>query len=284
MYDALVKAAGGITAGIGSLLAAPGKVKIPKWVGIDPTKVQGETIKGNQANLPAAQRLAGQVNRFNTEQFSAMLDLALPGLRQQATANTAALLRGELPADVQSSILRSGAARALGMGAGGTGFGRNLTMRDLGLTSLQAQQMGFGQFGTLASMYQPRLMDVSAMFFTPQQRAQIGMWDAEKKWERDLMAAEVAAQPSGTAAAIGNMLMVSGSVMAGSGVPQGFKPSGFTFGSNTGNLGASMPFGGTPYNVGGQWGVARSPANQSAFEAAQSYYEGVNAPSSFGGF
>ena len=32
---------GGIMAGVGALIAAPDKVKIPDWIGIDPTEVQG---------------------------------------------------------------------------------------------------------------------------------------------------------------------------------------------------------------------------------------------------
>lgn len=217
---------GGVMAGVGSILAAPKKVKIPAWYGIKPEEVQADTVAGNMAVLPEASKLAASVNKFTSEQFRSMMELALPGFAAQAQRTTMELMRGQLPKDVQESVLRSGAARMLSGFGTATGAGANMTLRDLGLTSLQAQQQGFGQFTQLANMFQPQLFNVSSMFFDPGQRAQIAMWDAEKKWQRDLMAAEVKAQPSGTMAAIGNALMVGGSVMAGAGVSGAFGGGG----------------------------------------------------------
>ncbi len=54
-------------------------------------------------------------------------------------------LRGELSPEVARNVMDAANAHAVGGGYGGSGLGRNLTNRDLGLTSKAIQDMAFGQ-------------------------------------------------------------------------------------------------------------------------------------------
>jgi hypothetical protein len=57
-------------------------------------------------------------------------------------ANNSALVNGQIPADVLGQVQRGDAEGALFNGFGDSGMSRNLTARDLGLTSLQLMQQG----------------------------------------------------------------------------------------------------------------------------------------------
>jgi hypothetical protein len=230
---------------LGAFIGSGKKVQVPEWKGIDLDKTQRETVAGNAAVLPEAQKLAADITSGNLESYSKLLDLALPGMRQQVNSITDSLLRGELPQDVQSSILRSGAARSLGMGVGGSGFGRNLTLRDLGLTSMQAQQQGFSMYGALANQYSPlyRSAEQTGQFLTAAQRVEANKWNAERQWQRDMEAAGIAAQASPVNQNIGNILAQIGGGMAGASIQGLMTPSvpklsgvggGFDFGQPAG--------------------------------------------------
>jgi hypothetical protein len=194
---------------IGGALGSYGrKPEIPTLPAIDPTQVQQATIAGNRDALPGAQSLASSVNAFNLDQAIAAtrkaLEFAAPGALGQAQGIVSSQLRGELPADVQASVLRSGAGRALAGGTMGSGFSRNLTLRDLGLTSLGIQQQGIGNFMTLAGLRpQAPMMDVSSMFFTPQQRLEAAFSERQAQFQRNLLAEQVAAAPDPATAALG---------------------------------------------------------------------------------
>src|SRR3990167_2514118 len=83
-----------------------------------------------------------------TSQTLAGLNQAIPGfsgLSGQASANILGLLSGKLPGDVQQLIQNSRAQQAVSSGMPGSSrlqgtLVGNATLRDLGLTSLQAQQ------------------------------------------------------------------------------------------------------------------------------------------------
>lgn len=248
--------AGSILAGVGSILAAPDKVRVPEWTGINVRDVQAETIEDNLKNLDEAVKLSSRATELGAEGIRALLELASPGALAPIQRATAALARGEIPQDVQESVLRSGAARNLALGVPGTGFGANLTLRDLGLTSLQAQQQGMANMTSLAGLFSPAYVAPSAMFFSPQQRADIAMWDAERQWQRDYLAAQVDAQPEGWQAGLGNFMMAAGSTLAGAGFSPSVNsanaaPSFSGFGGSGGATLGGMAVGGGP---GGAWG------------------------------
>jgi hypothetical protein len=86
-----------------------------------------------------------------------------------------------------------------GFGAG-SGFGRALTARDLGLTGMQIQNQGLAQAQNFIQqqrsfgMVQP--FSVSSMFITPAQRIGAIQQQQSAMYGRDLTAAQVAAAPS----------------------------------------------------------------------------------------
>jgi hypothetical protein len=105
-----------------------------------------------------------------------------------------------------------------GFGAG-SGFGRALTARDLGLTGMQIQNQGLAQAQNFIQqqrtfgMVQP--FSVSSMFITPSQRINALSQQNQQQYNRDLQAAQVAAMPDPTMAAIGGAISSAGGFAGG---------------------------------------------------------------------
>jgi hypothetical protein len=126
----------------------------PDYWNLNVPAMATQSIQFGYQNAPA-------MNRFNMAQLQRMLGQALPGYQAmigQATANTASLLRGEIPSDVQSAIQRADAETALAGGFAGSGAAKALTARDLGLTSLNLEQTGQTQMQNLIGMTRNYLM------------------------------------------------------------------------------------------------------------------------------
>ena len=80
-------------------------------------------------------------------QLTGIINTAIPGysgLSQQGSNYISQLMSGKLPTDVQNAIQDKAATYGVTSGMPGSGLARNRSLRDLGLTSLQAQQTGFG--------------------------------------------------------------------------------------------------------------------------------------------
>lgn len=187
---------------VGGLMGAYGsKVNVPALTPISPDQVQQQAIAGNLSVLPQAQKLAGQVNQFSLDQIKSLMNQLAPGYTDTlalGTKNATALMRGELPADVVRSLSDRSNASAVAGGYGGSGLAHNISLRDLGLTSLQAQQLGLSQFQTLladSESLMPHLYDFSTAFFTPQQRLAFAVQQQSAQYGRDLQAAQAAAAP-----------------------------------------------------------------------------------------
>src|SRR3954471_5981733 len=105
---------------IGGAIGAFGrKPNIPGLTPVDVDQQQKLAIQGNQASLPGLENLASGVNNFNMDQALAMTTKALnfvPGGAAAAQGIIGSQLKGEIPADVQANLLRSGAARGFGSG------------------------------------------------------------------------------------------------------------------------------------------------------------------------
>ena len=90
----------------------------------------------------------GKATGFNLENLDAitgLLDKVIPNfseLLQTGTANALALTRGELPQTDVEALMRSSAFKALQGGFGGTPMGTALSLRDLGISTLQGQEAG----------------------------------------------------------------------------------------------------------------------------------------------
>lgn len=195
---------------IGGAIGAFGrKPEIPQLPGIDPSRIQAETISANRDSLPGLETIANQVNSFNTQQNLGMLSKALeflaPGQLKQVQDLNASRLRGEVPADVAAAVQRRSSAQAiLGGYGGGSGIGRNLSARDFGRTSMEIQDSGIAGVGFLAGLApETPLFDMSSMFFTPQQRLQSAFEERSQQFQRNLLAEQVAAAPDPATAALG---------------------------------------------------------------------------------
>lgn len=100
-----------------------------------------EDIIGSAAQ--AQQDSIAVTDRFRTTVMPNVLKAA-DEMSTQAIENSQALLRGEVPQDVQDQILRTNAELSYQIGVRGQAQG-NLVARDLGLTSLQMQEAGLAQ-------------------------------------------------------------------------------------------------------------------------------------------
>jgi hypothetical protein len=198
---------GAAISGLGSLfggLFGGKRPKVPELKPIDFAAEQRQAIQQNIAALQPATELSQKTTAAEQSQLEAQLRRVIPGydqLVQQAGANIGAALRGEISPEVSAQVQRSTAGRALSGGFGaGSGFGRALTARDLGLTGMQIQNQGLAQAQNFIQqqrtfgMVQP--FSVSSMFITPAQRIGAIQQQNQLQYGRDLTAAQVAAAPS----------------------------------------------------------------------------------------
>ena len=177
------------------------KVKVPKFTEIDPDKEIDEAFKSIQQRLPEGQRVAKSISEADTETALAVLEQFAPGsqaaIRQQMQ-NIQAGLRGELPEDVQRLIIDRSVAQAQAGGFGGSQAARFGELRNLGLTSLQRIDTAMNQsaqaFQTFRSMM-PQQQSVGNMFLTSQQRVALAERERNAQFQRDMQAAQIAAQP-----------------------------------------------------------------------------------------
>ena len=175
------------------------KVKVPKFKEIDPDAEIQKAFDSIQEQLPEAQRITKDIGEADADTAMAVLEKIAPGTAENIrlqTRNIQAGLRGELPEDVRNLITDRSASRAQFGGFGGSQFGRNLELRDLGLTSIQRIDTAMGQSAQALQQYSsmvPRT-SVSSMFMSPQQRVAFAQGERNQQYQRDLAAAQVAAQ------------------------------------------------------------------------------------------
>jgi hypothetical protein len=219
------------------------KVKVPEFKEIDPDVEVQKAFDSIQEQLPQAQRISRNIAEADTDTTLSVLEKIAPGTRdiiQQQVANLQAGLRGELPADVQRAITDRAAARSVQGGFGGSQFARNLELRDLGLTSLQRIDTAMGQSAQALAQYTsmtPR-SSVGSMFLSPQARLTFAQGERNQRFERDMEAARIAAQPdplvkgiAGTVGKIGGAAL--GALIGG--------PAGAVSGGSAGAVGAGIP-------------------------------------------
>jgi len=222
---AAILGAAGISAA-GSLLGGlfgGRKPKVPELKPINFEQEQTNAIRQNIAALEPATKLAEKTTSAEQSLLETQLRRAIPGydqIVQQAGQNIGAALRGELSPEVSAQVQRSTAGRALSGGFGaGSGFGRSLTARDLGLTSMQIQNQGLAQAQNFIQqqrafgMAQP--FSVSSMFITPAQRIGAIQEQQARMYGRDLTAAQVAAAPSPFQQSVGTAFSNVGNIAGG---------------------------------------------------------------------
>lgn len=264
---------------IGGAIGAFGtKPVVPNLKPISPDATQAATVAGNQANFADIAKLAAGVNTFNQDQLNALIDRALPGARAQIASNISSQLRGEIPKDVQSAIFRGVAERTAGGNAfGGGGFTGNVTARDLGLTSLQLTNNALSSAESWLAKATAPTFDVTSMFFTPQQRLAFEQQQQGAQFQRDVMAAGVAAAPDPATAALGTEIdrffntAASVGMMAAGGAMGGGGAGGLAGGIGGGGGGLGGGGGGGMYtprvgSAGGQGlpGISQTNMNGAA--------------------
>jgi predicted lactoylglutathione lyase len=92
-----------------------------------------------------------KMNEFLAQQFDISLDKAMPGIRKTAAlyqGSVQDMLSGELPISTQQQIASRSSEQAMSRGLFGEA-GRNLTARDLGLSSIDYVSKGQAQMDTL---------------------------------------------------------------------------------------------------------------------------------------
>ena len=254
-------AAGVVGAGLmigGAAMSAGKKVKVPEFNKVNTEKEQEAAIKQNIASLQSGSELATKTTAAEQTLLESQLRRSIPGYDQlisQASSNIGSALKGEISQDVQSQIQRSSAGRALSGGFGaGSGVGRNLSARDFGLTSMQIQNQGLAQAQSFiqqqrtTGMAQP--FSVSSMFITPSQRINLALQENQFQYQRDMSAAQVAAQPDPMMAAIGGSLSNIGGMALGSGMGSMMGGGGGGGQGGGGGGGFTINMGGGGYGVG----------------------------------
>lgn len=187
---------------VGGLMGAYGsKVNVPALTPVSADQQQQAAIAGNLTVLPQAEKLATSVNQFSLDQIKTLMNQLAPGYTDTlalGTRNATALMRGELPQDVLRSVADKSNAAATFGGYGGSGLAHNLSLRDLGISELQAQQMGLRQFQTLladSESLMPHLYDFSTAFMTTGQRVALAVQQQSAQYTRDLQKAQADAAP-----------------------------------------------------------------------------------------
>src|ERR1051326_6124692 len=174
----LVDLISGLLGGWGS------KPKVAQFHPLSYGQEQSKSIGSNLTNFDQIAALGDKYRQFQSSQMEALL----PGYSKnlaKGEADTSKLLdvadqmlSGYLPPDVISQIERSDAFQSLSGGYAGSQMGRNLTARDLGLTSLDLMKQGasmLGQGGNSAQQWaglaRGETLDPMSMFVNPQQEA-----------------------------------------------------------------------------------------------------------------
>lgn len=113
--------------------------------GVDVSGATGDALAGREANFDRAAAIASKQNTFDQQEMERMLEQSIPGykgIQASRSGAAASFLKGDIPDDVRAQVFRKGAAKSLGGGYGGSDASRNLTARDLGLTSLDLIDKG----------------------------------------------------------------------------------------------------------------------------------------------
>lgn len=262
---------------------------------VDLTQSQLDTIQGNIQATPSAVQLTGMVNPEIWKNDLSRIRSLMPGFdnaRDTYVGNTQKLLQGELPfQDVEDIVSnRSSTAAMLGTPGGS----RNATLRDLGLSRLDAMNQGasmFQQFTQIAEGISPvqSQMRPQQMFFTPSERAQLDIEQASLMQQASASMAIAEAMPNPGLNAITNARI--GLNMASFGQqsqPQGGTNWGQIAGAISGVAGAYANRSQTPTtsqmaNVSGAYGGSMSGGG-APISQRPSYYGSFNSGSGPSGY
>ena len=239
----------------GAAMSAGKKVKVPTFQRVNTEKEQEAAIKQNIASLQSGTELATKTTAAEQNLLESQLRRAIPGYDQlisQASNNIGSALKGELSPEANRNIQRYSASQALSRGyGGGSGAGLFGAVQNYARASEARQNQGLAQAQSFiqqqrtTGMAQP--FSVSSMFITPSQRINLSLQENQFQYQRDMAAAQVAAQADPMMAAIGGSLSNIGGMAFGSGM-------GGMMGGGGGGGGQGGGGGGITVNYGGYGG------------------------------
>ena len=168
----------------------------PAYADIGESQLKSTSL--NKAALPGLQDLGEDVNAYNLAERAKALSAGIPGydeITRTGSANLASQMRGELPDDVVSQIMRQSNSRAYAGGFGGSGASANMAARDLGLSSLALMQQGQaaapGWLGAMNALAVPPQFDVQSGFVSPGMVHQATQWNelnrVDAEWMQNIM-------------------------------------------------------------------------------------------------
>lgn len=187
----------------------PSKPKVPQAPRVDTGAAHRRATEANVAALPGLEDLAGTVNEFNVGERRKLLRSAIPSYGAITGGAGSVLedwLGGRLSPDVAAAVRRNAGARAYAGGYGGSGMARNLTARDIGLTSLDLQKLGMsaapGYLATVGQLGMPRQFDPTMAFLSPQEQIAAEKWNEENRFSTDWLTSQLKSLPDPATAAI----------------------------------------------------------------------------------
>ena len=275
----------------GAAMSAGKKVKVPTFQRVNTEKEQEAAIKQNIASLQSGTELATKTTAAEQTLLEQQLRRAIPGYDQlisQASQNIGAGLRGELSAEASRNVQRYSAAQALSRGyrggseAGLFGAVKNYAgAMEARQNQALAQAQNFIQQQRTFGMAQP--FSVSSMFITPTQRINLSLQENQSQYNRDMAAAQVAAQPDPMMAAIGGSFSNIGGMAFGGGMGKmmgGGTGTGTSSGTSSGTSGITINYGGYGGNSIGYNPYGSYQPNMYSAPIGYSPYGGYNPNSS----
>ena len=256
----------GAIAGIGAALGIGGsllkkKPKIPTYTPVNQQAEQEAAIAGNLASFGKASELADMTAQADQDRLDSILARTLPNYRELISGAGSAvqdMIAGRLPNQDQQMLMRRSAERGAGLGIANTGAGRNLTARDLGLSSLQMTQAGLGAFNQLSSNVRGNFtvnpMSTTSMYVSPAQRISNAIQENQFRYQalvgkRQSDAANSFQSRLGAGlSSVGGMMMGSammgggGFGSTGGGQGYGFNPNGSAVTAGQGEVGYGFDF------------------------------------------
>lgn len=221
---------------------------------VDIDKSQMDTIAGNISAFPSANQLTNTVNPSIWRNDLSRIRTMMPGYdnsRDLYLGATKKLLSGELPfQDVEDVVSnRSGLAGMLGSPGGS----RNATLRDLGMSRMDAINQGgsmFQQFIQMAEAISPvsSQMRPQQMMFSPQERLQADILQRSLEQQGRASAAMAEAMPDPAQNALANAGIGLNMAKLGIQQPQTAGMGMQAMGQMVAGLGSAF---GSMYGVGG---------------------------------
>lgn len=238
----------------GGAPGAPPKVNLQGVSLPGPAQAAGDYAQ-QAASIPGMESTASAADLASNQEYQKNLTSVDPDLMKQIGqigSLATSYLNGQIPQDVQDQIQRSTAQQAQSGGYGGTQMARNLTARDLGLTSMNLQQTGATLAGTgqtMAAAVNPSYTPVSSLLFSPAQLQarsdQANYYNTDIKNQQAIMNSgnALAAQMAASTMGMKNTANTNSAIQSG---VKSLFGSGATSGSSGGLLGGIMKmFGGS---------------------------------------